>query len=163
RQGSAGYSLRVVYHFWRLADNGARWPSDTEMKTACRGLPRLAVIVQTVKIAGMSIVSERGPGLRTGAGEPAWELALLFPQQGAWSEDDYLALNRRTNWPIELSDGRLEVLPMPTPFHQRIVKYLFKVLEAFVLVHAGGEVFVAPLPIRLRPGKLREPDVLYLR
>ena len=109
----------------------------------------------------MSIITERVP--RTHDGEPAWDLALLFPQQGAWSEDDYLALNRRTNWPIELSDGRLEVLAMPTPFHQRIVKYLFRLLEAFVLANAAGEVFVAPLPVRLWPGKLREPDVLYLR
>jgi len=108
---------------------------------------------------------ERGsrPHGSGGDGEPVWDLALLFPQQGAWSEDDYLALNRRTNWPIELSDGRLEVLAMPTPFHQRIVKYLFKLLEAFVLANAAGEVFVAPLPVRLWPGKLREPDVLYLR
>ncbi len=96
-------------------------------------------------------------------GEPAWDLALLFPPQGAWTEEEYWALNQNTNWLIELSDGFLEVLPMPTPFHQRIVQFLFKALEAFVLAHAKGEVFFAPLPVRLWEGKLREPDILFVR
>ena len=25
-------------------------------------------------------------------GEPAWEVATLFPAQGAWSEEEYLSL-----------------------------------------------------------------------
>jgi Uma2 family endonuclease len=94
-------------------------------------------------------------------GEPAWELALLFPPQGEWTEAEYLALE--TNHLIELSDGCLEVLPMPTPLHQRITQFLFKLLEAFVLAHAPGEVFLAPLPVRLWVGKLREPDLVYVR
>lgn len=111
----------------------------------------------------MSTATDRRSRTCPADGEPAWDLALLFPPQGAWTEDEYLALKQKTNWPIELSDGRLEVLAMPTPFHQRIVKFLFKLLEAFILGHARGEVFVSPLPVRLWPGKLREPDVLYLR
>jgi len=94
-------------------------------------------------------------------GEPAWDLALIFPCQGEWTEAEYLALE--TNHLIELSDGCLEVLPMPTPLHQRIAQFLFKLLEAFVLAHMPGEVFMAPLPVRLWAGKLREPDVVYVR
>lgn len=94
-------------------------------------------------------------------GEPAWDLALIFPRQGDWTEAEYLALE--TNHLIELSDGCLEVLPMPTPLHQRIAQYLFKLLEAFVLAQVPGEVFMAPLPVRLWAGKLREPDVVYVR
>jgi Uma2 family endonuclease len=94
-------------------------------------------------------------------GEPAWDIALLFPPQGQWTEEEYLALH--TNWLIELSEGCLEVLPMPTPFHQRIAQYLFKLLEAWVLTHAAGEVFIAPLRVRLWAGKIREPDVVFLR
>jgi hypothetical protein len=39
----------------------------------------------------------------------------LFPEQGQWTEGAYLALNTRRM--IELSDGCLEVLPVPTIFH----------------------------------------------
>ena len=44
--------------------------------------------------------------------EPTWEIATLFPNQGQWSEDEYLALN--TNRFVEYRDGFMEVLPMPT-------------------------------------------------
>jgi Uma2 family endonuclease len=94
-------------------------------------------------------------------GEPTWEIAHLFPVQGQWTETEYLALD--TNRLVELSDGRLEVLPMPTVLHQLIVLYLYRMLDQFVLAQASGRVLVAPLPVRLWPGKLREPDVIFLR
>lgn len=93
-------------------------------------------------------------------GEPAWEVALLFPSQGEWTESAYLALD--TNRLIELSDGCLEFLPMPTPLHQLIVQFLFKLLDTFVNAHAAGFVFLAPMPVRLWQGKFREPDVVYV-
>lgn len=94
-------------------------------------------------------------------GEPTWEVALLFPRQGEWTEAAYLALD--TNRLVELSDGCLEFLPMPLPFHQLIVEFLFTLLKAFVAAHASGQVFFAPLPVRLGSGKFREPDIIYLR
>lgn len=94
-------------------------------------------------------------------GEPPWDIALLFPLQGSWTEDDYLELG--TNRLVEFSDGCIEVLPMPTKLHQRIVRSLFLLLQQFVSAHASGEVFSAPLPIRLWPGKFREPDIVYIR
>ena len=45
--------------------------------------------------------------------EPAWEVALLLPAQGAWSEDDYLWLTDHTRGLVELTDGHIEVLPLP--------------------------------------------------
>jgi len=94
-------------------------------------------------------------------GGPAWELAFLFPFQGDWTEQEYLALD--TNKLVELSDGCLEVLPMPTIFHQRIVDYLRDLLKAFVAAHLKGEVRVAPLPVHLWSGKFREPDIIYFQ
>jgi Uma2 family endonuclease len=93
-------------------------------------------------------------------GEPAWDVALLFPRQGEWTEEDYLALD--TNQLIELSDGCLEVLPVPTIFHQLIAQFLFKLLDAYVTSRALGIVLMAPVPVRLGTGKLREPDVVFL-
>jgi Uma2 family endonuclease len=94
-------------------------------------------------------------------GEPVWNLALMFPRQGNWTEEAYLALN--TNRPIELSDGCLEFLPMPLPFHQFITQYLFKLLDAWVTAHQLGSAFTSPLRIRLWDSKIRLPDVVFLR
>ena len=63
--------------------------------------------------------------------EPAWEVALLFPAQGEWSEDDYLWLTD-PGCLVELTDGHVEVLPMPTDAHQRIVLFLYRALYAFL-------------------------------
>lgn len=92
--------------------------------------------------------------------EPVWEMARLFPLQGAWTEDDYLEFNE--NRLLEFSNGRIEVLPMPTTSHQRIVAKLFRLLERFVLAHALGEVLIAPLRVRTGIRQYREPDIVFL-
>jgi Uma2 family endonuclease len=93
-------------------------------------------------------------------GEPAWEIARLFPNQGDWSEEEYLALpdNRR----IEFTDGRIEVLPVPTEFHQDILIAFFDALRAFVRPRQLGKVLLSGMKVRLRKGKYREPDVLFM-
>ena len=92
--------------------------------------------------------------------DPAWEVALLFPARGEWSEDDYLWLTDHTKRLVELTDGHIEVLPMPTEEHQRIVLYLYRALYAFLGVR--GIVLVAPLRLRLQTGRYREPDLFLL-
>ena len=94
-------------------------------------------------------------------GEPTWEVAQLYPPQGEWTEADYLGL--QTNHLVELSDGLLEILPMPTHKHQMIVAFIYGLLKAFVDKSAPGVVLFAPLRIRLWQGKFREPDLVYMR
>ena len=94
--------------------------------------------------------------------KPAWEVALLFPDQGEWSEDDYLWLTDHTRCLVEFTDGHVEVLPMPTDAHQRIVLFLYRALYAFLAARSLGIVLVAPLRLRLRTGRYREPDLLLL-
>jgi Uma2 family endonuclease len=96
------------------------------------------------------------------AGEPAWDLALLYPLQGAWSDLDYLTLTEGTNRLVELTDGSVEVLPVPTSSHQRILLYLFAQLHAFVLARKLGEVLCAALRVKIREGKFREPDLVFM-
>jgi Uma2 family endonuclease len=91
--------------------------------------------------------------------QPAWEVAFLFPNQGDWSEFEYLALD--TNRLVELFDGNLKVLPMPTFSHQQIVVLLFEMLKAFVTKRELGIVLIAPLPMRIRDRTYREPDVVF--
>jgi Uma2 family endonuclease len=99
------------------------------------------------------------PSRPSGFGEPAWDVATLFPNQGTWSEEEYLALD--TNHLVEFTDGYLEVLPMPTTTHQLIAAFLYKALDTFVSCHGLGLVLFAALKIRIRPDKHREPDVLF--
>lgn len=87
-------------------------------------------------------------------------MARLFPSQGSWSEEAYLALD--TGRLIEYSEGFLEFPPMPTMAHQDILIFLFELLKAYVLKHQLGKVYVAPLPVRLRAGRYREPDVFFV-
>jgi Uma2 family endonuclease len=89
------------------------------------------------------------------------QVALLYPRQGEWTEADYLTLPETTRI-VELSKGRLVVPDMPPDPHQFIVGELFAALRSFVRDRRLGYVRVAPLPVRLWPGKIREPDIVYL-
>ena len=106
------------------------------------------------------------------AGEPAavhGEQAELYafirdvlPRQGCWNEDAYLWLTDQTRRLVELADGRIDVLPMPTDGHQGILHYLNEVFSAFV--HSrGGKVRFAPLRLRVRDDRFREPDLLLVK
>lgn len=94
-------------------------------------------------------------------GEPSWEVAYFFPRQGDWSEDDFLAFES-SNCPIELVDGCVEFLPMPTYSHQRLVRFLFLQLDKAAQQTRRGEASFAPCPIRLWDSRFREPDVFFL-
>lgn len=105
----------------------------------------------------MTELSARPP--RSKPGEPVWALARLYPAQGCWTERDYLALTAQ-NVLVEYTDGHIEVLPMPTVLHQRIVKYLLRTFEELARTRGLGEVLMAPLPTKLRPSVWREPDLI---
>lgn len=94
------------------------------------------------------------------AGKPAYEIAHLYPPQGQWSEDDYFALPDRNSY-VELSEGMIVLPPHPTPEHQRILFKLAARLQDYVQKHQLGEVLIAPVPVRLWPGKIREPDIFF--
>jgi Uma2 family endonuclease len=88
-------------------------------------------------------------------------VAKLFPPQGKWAEFNYFALPD-TNRYIELSEGRIIMPPHPTRSHQMVVEELYVCLRTFVRERNLGEVHIAPLPVRLWPGKIREPDIFFL-
>jgi len=93
-------------------------------------------------------------------GEPVWAIAQLFPGQGQWSEEEYLALD--TNHFVEFSHGCLEVLEMPTESHQDFALLLYELLRQFVKPRNSGKILLAPFRIQLWPGKYREPDVIFM-
>ena len=87
-------------------------------------------------------------------------IAELFPAQGEWTERDYFLLPE-TNRIVELSEGRIVMPPHPTYSHQLALLNLYKRIDEFVARHGLGQVLVAPLPVRLWPGKIREPDIFF--
>ncbi len=84
-----------------------------------------------------------------------------LPNQGKWTEEEYLRLTDSTSRLVEFTDGFLEPLPRPTNKHQTLLKFLFLAWHAF-LDPRGGIVQFTVLRLRLRPGKFREPDLLAL-
>ncbi len=99
-------------------------------------------------------------GVRAKAADPTWEIAQLFPAQGTWSEEEYLALP--TNRPVEFSDGFLDFLRIPTTSHQALVAILYTLLSAYATPRDLGKTLFAPLRVRLWPGKFREPDLVFM-
>lgn len=86
-------------------------------------------------------------------------LADILPDQGCWTEDEYLVVTDHATRLIEYTDGVLEPVPIPTDRHHGIVGFLF---EAFLgyLDPRGGKVRFSGLRLKVRKGKFREPDLL---
>jgi Uma2 family endonuclease len=85
----------------------------------------------------------------------------VVPRQGEWSDEEYLILTDHENLLVELTDGFVEVLPMPTDEHQNVLQFLFLAFFHFAQPR-GGKVHFAPIRLQIRPGKFREPDLLLL-
>ena len=89
------------------------------------------------------------------------EVAQLWPPRGQWTEEDYFALPDTSRF-VELSKGELVMPPHPTHTHQQIVGKLYRAIYDFVAERDLGTVQFGPLPVRLWPGKIREPDILFV-
>ncbi len=105
-------------------------------------------------MSAQNVAREEQPRLVT-------EIAQLWPLQEEWTEADYFALPD-TNRLVELSEGELIMPPHPTETHQRVVLHLVLAFQSFVEANRLGIVRFAPLPVRLWPGKIREPDILFV-
>lgn len=99
--------------------------------------------------------------MTTSAQEYREVLLEVLPDQGELDEKEYLWLTDRTTRLLEFTDGYVEVLPMPTSAHQGIVLLFIRLLLPY-LDARGGILRFAPMRLRLRAGKFREPDLMLL-
>ena len=116
-------------------------------------------------MSSFPVAAQRDPvSARPDQAEPdyAWEVATLYPLQGEWSEEDYLKLTDHANRRIEYTDGRVEFLTMPTEIHEAITQFLFLALHQFVDQRKLGKVYNNGIRLRIRPRKVRLPDVIFL-
>lgn len=88
------------------------------------------------------------------------ELAAKLLFDTRWSEDAYLAI-AELNRHVEYSNGHLLIHETPSPEHQRVVRRLTRRLQDWAESRKAGEVLFAPMPVRLWPGKFREPDIVF--
>ena len=98
--------------------------------------------------------------VRVAYAEPTWDIAKLFPSQGAWSEWEYMAL--RPSRIVEYDHGFVEIPDVPTESHQSIVAFLYQALLTFVVARNLGKVLFAPLRVKLWEEKYREPDIVFM-
>lgn len=100
-------------------------------------------------------------------GAESW-VDLSHPRHGSaptgsrFTEEEYLTLDSEGGRLIELVDWKLEELPMPTLEHQLIADYLLDRFKEFIAPRKLGKMLFAPLPVHLRAGLYREPDLIFL-
>jgi Uma2 family endonuclease len=87
------------------------------------------------------------------------DLVVTWFTHRHWGEADYLLFANDHNALIDLVDGKVVLHEMPTPRHQAVVVALARALGG----SRAGQVLVAPMPVRLGPGHMREPDVMFYR
>ena len=82
-------------------------------------------------------------------------------RQRIWTEQEYLDLPGGKL--VEFDNGHVEVLPMPSEYHQDVALNIVTALRAFVRSKNLGKVLCAPMPMKVDLLKYREPDVLFKR
>lgn len=80
----------------------------------------------------------------------------------AETEKEYFEFTNRTNRFVELVEGCIEWLPWPTALHQRVLVYLMDSLRGFVEPQLLGMVLVGPFQVRIRSGRFRMPDIVFM-
>jgi Uma2 family endonuclease len=75
-----------------------------------------------------------------------------------WTVEDYLLLGEMST-PCQLINGELIMSPAPKPSHQRVIRSLFKILDAF---NPSGEIFFSPIDLFINDKNVFQPDLLFL-
>jgi len=84
----------------------------------------------------------------------------MTPERVRMTADEYLALPE-TNLPMNLIDGELIAMATPSADHQSLVLQIAIVLKVKARA-LGGEVYIAPLDVRLDEFNVVQPDVLVI-
>jgi Uma2 family endonuclease len=62
----------------------------------------------------------------------------------------------------EIIGGRLHVTPAPWPRHQKIVGELFYRIREYLVAHPVGEVYLAPVDVRVGEADTVQPDLAFI-
>lgn len=101
--------------------------------------------------------------LNAGASEQVHEEQGDYPVSRKLTYEDYAKLPNQTGYTLQLIDGCIIRDPSPTFMHQRVSLRLQSILGDYVRESdPGGEIFYAPLDVRLDEHTVLQPDLLYL-
>jgi Uma2 family endonuclease len=64
--------------------------------------------------------------------------------------------------PVEYINGEIIMAPTPTVPHQRVIFWMARVLQQFVIQNLLGEIFISPLDVVLPTGEVVQPDIFFL-
>lgn len=82
------------------------------------------------------------------------------PKQGDWTYDHYAALPD-DGQRYEIVDGVLFLMTAaPNTWHQKVAGRIFRYLSTYVEDTALGQVFIAPVDVKLTPKTVVQPDVV---
>ncbi|MDP9358608.1 MAG: Uma2 family endonuclease [Chloroflexota bacterium] len=76
---------------------------------------------------------------------------------------DDLCLMPNDGHRYEIIDGELLVSPTPSRNHQKVAARLHLLLGNLVEANGAGEVYFAPVDVRLTPHDVVQPDLLFIR
>ena len=62
----------------------------------------------------------------------------------------------------EIINGELYMSPSPNKNHQRVVFKLAKLFDKYISKTGSGEIFLAPLDVKLDDKNVAQPDIIYL-
>jgi len=82
------------------------------------------------------------------------------PKQGAWTYNDYAALDDGKRY--EIVNGVLFLIPTPWLLHQRVVGEVFIYLFDHVTSADLGEVVIGPIDVELAPDVVLQPDIVVM-
>ncbi len=80
---------------------------------------------------------------------------------GGWTEERYFHEASETRV-VEFEDGEVIVHSPGSRQHQRLVRFLTMLLQAYVFRLRLGEILNGPAVVRLRPGLNYEPDLFFI-
>lgn len=86
--------------------------------------------------------------------------AVLENQAKRWTYEEYYRLADDQRY--EIIDGNLLMAPAPDTWHQDSSRKLFRLVDRFVMKHALGEVFYAPIDVVLAPENIVQPDLVFV-
>jgi Uma2 family endonuclease len=90
----------------------------------------------------------------------AEDISRLVLRSEGFSVEDYLSLDG--SYFVEYLDGCLQVLPMPTAFHQAIAFVLANLLVAWSKPDPLARTKLGPFRVRIDETDFREPDVCFM-
>lgn len=85
---------------------------------------------------------------------------LPIPAKERYTYEDYAQLPEGA--PYQLIHGELVMSPSPSARHQRILRALFRSLDAFVVHDDLGEVLFAPMDVYLSEENTLQPDLIFI-